>query len=136
MLRNPMGAETGHGWWIWEDTPSGLGGIILSKSIHMPIGPYLSPKTHQTLERYSPSTDWGHGGSIIERERISTDLDFLEFTEAKTKWAAWAPARHRDSAEYFGYGSTPLIAAMRAYVASKLGDEVEIPASLTPKEHL
>jgi hypothetical protein len=29
-----------------------------------------------------------------------------------------------------GYGITPLIAAMRCYVASKLGDEVEIPAGL------
>jgi hypothetical protein len=29
-----------------------------------------------------------------------------------------------------GYGHTPLIAAMRCYVASKLGDEVEIPQEL------
>jgi hypothetical protein len=28
------------------------------------------------------------------------------------------------------YGDTPLIAAMRCYVASKLGDEVEIPKEL------
>lgn len=28
------------------------------------------------------------------------------------------------------YGPTPLIAAMRCYVASKLGDEVEIPEEL------
>jgi hypothetical protein len=27
-------------------------------------------------------------------------------------------------------GTTPLIAAMRCYVASKLGDEVEIPVEL------
>jgi hypothetical protein len=32
------------------------------------------------------------------------------------------------------YGPTPLIAAMRCYVASKLGDEVEIPAELLTKE--
>jgi hypothetical protein len=32
---------------------------------------------------------------------------------------------------YEGTGSTPLIAAMRCYVASKLGDEVEIPKELT-----
>jgi len=29
-----------------------------------------------------------------------------------------------------GKGPTPLIAAMRCYVASKLGDEVEIPQEL------
>jgi len=28
------------------------------------------------------------------------------------------------------HGDTPLIAAMRCYVASKLGDEVEIPEEL------
>jgi hypothetical protein len=28
------------------------------------------------------------------------------------------------------YGPTPLIAAMRCYVASKLGDEVEVPDEL------
>jgi hypothetical protein len=32
------------------------------------------------------------------------------------------------------YGDTPLIAAMRCYVASKLGDEVEIPNELTEGE--
>ena len=29
------------------------------------------------------------------------------------------------------FGPTPLIAAMRCYVTSKLGDEVEIPEALT-----
>lgn len=29
-----------------------------------------------------------------------------------------------------GYGPTPLIAAMRCFVASKLGDEVEVPDEL------
>jgi hypothetical protein len=28
------------------------------------------------------------------------------------------------------YGNTPLIAAMRCYVASKMGDEIEIPEEL------
>ena len=30
-----------------------------------------------------------------------------------------------------GRGPTPLIAAMRCYVASKLGDEVEVPDELS-----
>ena len=42
------------------------------------------------------------------------------------EWAAWPPAFRRDDAEHFGYGPTPLIAAMRCFCASKLGDEVEI----------
>jgi hypothetical protein len=63
------------------------------------------------------STDWAQGGSIIEREKIT-----LEWTGEN--WCAYI----RHDAEEFG--PTPLIAAMRCYVASKLGDEIEIPAEL------
>jgi hypothetical protein len=75
------------------------------------------------------STDWAQGGPIIEREIISVSHD----TAGQTiEWAAWTPAPIRDEAEAFGYGPTPLIAAMRCYVASKLGDEVDVPEELCP----
>lgn len=80
---------------------------------------------------YAPSTDWAQGGPIIEREEISISR---EFCSGKIEWACWTPAPYRDDAEAFGYGPTPLIAAMRCYVASKLGDEVEIPEELTEGE--
>ena len=67
------------------------------------------------------STDWAQGGPIIEREDISVSR---EFQSGRVEWAAWTPAPIRDDAEAFGYGPTPLIAAMRCYVASKLGDEI------------
>ena len=71
------------------------------------------------------STDWAEGGPIIEREGINLD------NYAKNpKWSAWTPAPDRESGEAQAYGSTPLIAAMRCYVASKLGDEVELPTEL------
>lgn len=80
--------------------------------------------------RFYPSTNWAQGGPIIERERI--DL----FTEKGTpeSWVA-SVARYQNGAKLVGwrrhqYGPTPLIAAMRCYVASKLGDEVEIPEEL------
>lgn len=60
---------------------------------------------------YSPSTVWNDGGPIIERERI-------DITSHGDGWSAGY-----GQAEY---GQTPLIAAMRAYVASKLGDEVDL----------
>jgi hypothetical protein len=63
---------------------------------------------------FNPSTDWAHGGTIIEREKMT-----LEWTGED--WMAYI--RHDE--EYFG--PTPLIAAMRCYVASKLGDEIEVP---------
>lgn len=64
------------------------------------------------------STNWSQGGPIIERERIHIE-------EANNLWGAV------HSYEYYLYGPTPLIAAMRCYVASKLGDAVEIPKELT-----
>ena len=74
---------------------------------------------------WQPSIDWSQGGPIIEREEINLD------NYAKNpKWSAWTPAPDRESGEAQAYGPTPLIAAMRCYVASKLGDEVEIPEEL------
>jgi len=76
---------------------------------------------------YTPSTNWAQGGPIIEREIISVSHD----TAGQTiEWAAWTPAPIRDEAEAFGYGPTPLSAAMRCYVASKLGDDINIPEEL------
>ena len=68
-------------------------------------------------EYFSPSRDWGQGGTIIEREKIQLD-------ESHSLWGAM------HSYEYYSYGPTPLIAAMRCYVASKLGDTVKIPKDL------
>lgn len=72
---------------------------------------------------FDPSTEWAHGGPIIERERISV------FTNGSPpEWSALMPARFEgDMDSATGEGPTPLIAAMRAYVASKFGDTVELP---------
>ena len=63
------------------------------------------------------STDWAEGGPIIESEGIALYL------YGPDKWNAMTEKEYQ--------GPTPLIAAMRCYVASKLGDEVEIPEELT-----
>lgn len=76
---------------------------------------------------FAPSTNWAQGGPLIEREEISIAR---EFASGRIEWAAWTPAPIRDDAEAFGYGPTPLIAAMRCYVASVLGDEVDVPEEL------
>lgn len=68
---------------------------------------------------YSPSADWAQGGPIIDQERISVKQP------ADGGAHAYFDGRNATVA-----GPTPLIAAMRAYVASKLGDEVgEVPPS-------
>jgi hypothetical protein len=70
---------------------------------------------------YKPSTDWAQGGPIIERERISV-------WARGNEWAAESFVPNQHGLECVG--PTPLIAAMRCYVASKLGDEVEVPDEL------
>lgn len=80
---------------------------------------------------FSPSTDWAQGGPIIEREKI--ELHCWDFHSMPWKAAMWWDDED-SSAEIQAYGTTPLIAAMRCYVASKLGDEVEIPTELTQGE--
>ena len=72
------------------------------------------------------STDWAQGGPIIEREGISV-LHFGD--DWKDEWQARRSDGHWQG-ELIG-GQTPLIASMRCYVASKLGDTVEIPQELT-----
>lgn len=66
---------------------------------------------------YRFSTDWSQGGPIIEREKLT-----IEWTGED--WMAFI--RHDE--EFFG--PTPLIAAMRCFVASRLGDEVAVPEEL------
>ncbi len=66
------------------------------------------------------STDWARGGPIIERERITVDAFVI-----LGQWMAVFCVPNEEPWEM--RGPTPLIAAMRCYVASKLGDEVEVP---------
>ena len=67
---------------------------------------------------FKPTMDWSDGGPIIEREKIT-------ISDALDEWVAGSKGR----LTYFG--PTPLIAAMRCFCASKLGDTVEIPKELT-----
>ena len=81
---------------------------------------------------YSPSTDWAQGGPIIDRENLCVGRKH----QADTNYCAvndpaidcWA---RTTAGGYLSYGPTPLIAAMRCLVASKLGDEVDIPEETT-----
>lgn len=77
---------------------------------------------HPSITGFIPSTNWAQGGPIIERERIRLDCP-------------WNPGPYDASCKIDGktawvQGPTPLIAAMRCYVASKLGEEVDLPAGL------
>jgi len=75
--------------------------------------------------RYTPSEHWGFGGPIIEREEIA--LEPMTHDEHGDGWLA---TRVEGPAVCMEFGPTMLIAAMRCYVASHLGDEVDVPEEL------
>lgn len=88
----------------------------------------------------SISTDWSQAGPIIERERISVhDFDGLWVAAMFDRTSFGAPKkRETPGNDVFGkyvvlhheFGISPLEAAMRCYVASKLGDDVDVPEEL------
>lgn len=80
-------------------------------------------KPEKFLKKYMTSMsfcrfhrDWAMSGEIIENELI----ELVPFAEGA--WDALKQDQHIPNS-----GSTPLEAAMRCYVASKLGLDVEIP---------
>lgn len=90
------------------------------------------------LGSFAPSTDWAQGGPIIEREGINT-FRYNKLDQDKP----WVWCAHKAIPRPNMEGSTnmvavaidgltPLIAGMRCYVASKLGDEIDIPDELSP----
>lgn len=75
------------------------------------------------------STNWAVGGPIIEKQEIAlepmTDSDYGD---------GWLATRVEGPAVCMEFGPTMLVAAMRCYVTSHLGDEVEIPDELLQGE--
>ena len=77
---------------------------------------------------YTPSTDWAQGGPIIEREVINLGRHTWD-DSGVIRWGASKAGLFQGAP--FSVGPTPLIAAMRCFVASKLGEEVEVPDAIT-----
>jgi hypothetical protein len=73
------------------------------------------------IDLNEPATNWAQGGPIIEREELTlshSPYDHVFYGRTRP-WCAEKNGRME-------YGLTPLIAAMRCYCASKMGDEIEI----------
>ena len=105
---------------VSEATPAQLNYLVASTR---GTGTYWQSKEFR--DAFSPTTDWAQGGPIIEREGISTVQEGSS--------ALWVGSVYDHTAQdWYKHtpGCTPLIAAMRCYVASKLGDEVEVPEGL------
>ena len=77
----------------------------------------------QDSQPFRPSTDWAQGGRLVETHQIS--LHCPQTTD--DVWAAWIIT---DRGEVVQAGDTALIAACRAIVAARIGDEVDVPEGL------
>jgi hypothetical protein len=74
---------------------------------------------------FEPAISWAQGGPIIEREEIALEpMTHDKFGDG------WLATRVESLAVCMEFGPTMLIAAMRCYVVSQLGDEVEVPDEL------
>ena len=106
IRKDPMGFKGGSeaGFWVWDD--------------HYP------PKIDYQLigREYSPSTQWAQGGSLLEKYDI--------YPMRRTDSAASGDEPFQAGIACCMYGETPLIAAMRALVASQMGHEILIPDTL------
>jgi len=79
------------------------------------------------------STDWSQGGPIIEREGLGLwySANVVDENGTFLRDAGWYC--ETAGGTFAVVGPTPLIAAMRCYVTSKLGDEVDVPKVLCEK---
>lgn len=88
--------------------------------------PWLWGDEQEVLMHYKFSTEWAQGGPIIEREGLGMWMySWNEQGEPEVGWIV--EDKHGSNMQT---GPTTLIAAMRCYVFSKLGEEIEIPTEL------
>ena len=100
-----LGWERGSNW----GSAPGKPGLLLV---------FGEPEEFSEAPRFAPSAVWADGGPIIERERITI------IWARENGWLGRCKSHWQVPEEL---GPTPLIAAMRAYIASRFGDEVELP---------
>lgn len=74
--------------------------------------------TVDTQMKFCPSSSWADAGPIIEREHIMISWN-------RDHWIATVTAFFEGDAGRVVKGPTALVAAMRAYVLSKLGETVD-----------
>ena len=75
---------------------------------------------------FEPSEEWSQGGPLIEREW----LDITSWPNESDEEQRWQCHQYDAPKPYQALGPTPLIAACRCFVASRLGDEINIPDEL------
>lgn len=114
---------------VSEATPGQLDWLVakcLGESEDETLDPLTWLYTAKPTGCWDFCTNWAQGGPIIEREAHN-----LFKHNGGTEWCcACNVPRDGYTAIVTADGPTPLIAAMRCYVASKLGDTAEVPEEL------
>ena len=77
-------------------------------------------------QEFKITADWSFCGPIVEKEGIN-----VVFQGDYHDWVASKWNYELEDWELYEHGETPLIAVCRCYVASKLGEMVEVPEELT-----
>lgn len=85
-------------------------------------GPSVNAYGDEVKEFIQYSREWAQGGPITHREHITLQSPTNQLT------MFWVASLGRNQHRQFDHD--PLVAAMRCYVVSKLGDEVEVPDDL------
>jgi hypothetical protein len=106
--------------------------VALAEGLHIDAirAGYVIIGTTPNRNVYEPASNPAQGQPIMERERIATwsGLGCWYALHPENAGSAWLKNGTIDATAFDGEsGETQLQAAMRAYVASKFGDEVELP---------
>jgi hypothetical protein len=148
IVYDPMGFKSGSeaGYWIWDETTgkmTKIGRGYNPSTDWSQAGPILEREgidLHQN--KHSPFHHYGYSESNVSRYpdgEICTTPNGTKYVKVprkagpnEGKWVARMSVDHN----LFGWkqkdfmSDTPLIAAMRCYVASKFGEFIEIPVKL------
>lgn len=103
----------------------------LGWTVRLPV-PSDPPTTTPPLpfpKNFSPSTRWAQAGPLLQMEMTEHGMSLTSIAYERGEFAAyyWSD----DFGDFEGIGPTPLIAAMRALVRRRLGDEIDIPKEFT-----
>ena len=108
--------------------------VVVPSNPPASAGPATKPAIYMpSLDRAVSSLSWSADGQRINfllQDDRTNHLASVPAESASGKWCC--RPRERDYPRFpIMYADNPLIAAMRCFVASKLGDEVDVPDELT-----